>query len=288
MQDTQLIRNNKEYVPYNDFYLRLIACLIAAHMIVVYGEPKSIFELLLIPEYYYACAGSFVIAYLLFSLVRLSFVRLDRKFDWSEQLAIRIALQIFFGLVIPGILAFMLAALYFKVRANVNILHTSYLRYDFQFILLQIVLLNLYYIAYYLYGKWSQAEQIIGKLNRQSIEDKPVQVKDTFQVSKGAKNLMLTTDEIAYFFREAESNFLRTRSGEDFFITQSLDEVQQQLPEDIFFRANRQIILHRQACKGFDLLSYGKLAGRLNPPFNDEVVISQKRAQSFKKWIENN
>ena len=96
---------------------------------------------------------------------------------------------------------------------------------------------------------------------------------------------MLPIDEIAYFYRRNDTNFLRTTKGEDFFINESLDEVQQQLPERRFFRANRQLIVHRKALKGFDLLSYGKLEATLVPPIDEEVVISQKRAAAFKKWI---
>lgn len=69
--------------------------------------------------------------------------------------------------------------------------------------------------------------------------------RDTFHVSKGAANVLLGMDQIAYCYRKDESNFLRTVTGEDFYINLSLDEVQEQLPERNFFRINRQMIAHR-------------------------------------------
>jgi hypothetical protein len=286
MQEAPLIYTNKRQLQYKDFYLRLVACLIASHIIVVYGETESVFEMLLTKDYYYAVGYSFVIAFILFTIVRQTFIWLDKKFDWMEQPVVRLGLQVFFGLIIPGFLAFMLAASYFRIRAGINILHTSYLRYDFQFILLQLLLINFYYVGYYFYGRWSQAEQVIGNLSKSSISENNGFAKDTFQVSKGSKNLLLPVDEIAYCYREGESNFLRSMTGEDFFISQSLDEVQQVLPENKFFRANRQLVVHRKACKGYDLLTYGKLKAKVYPEFPADIVISQKRAVAFKTWVE--
>ncbi len=272
-------------IAYKDLYLRLIACIAATHIIIEYGETQSTFELLLNPDYYYAFIGSFAIAFLLFTAVRAISLKLDDHFDWMEQPVYRTSLQAFFGFLMPGLFAFLLAALYFKVRGY-NILHTSYLRYDFQFILLQILIINCYYVAYYFYGRWLQARSVIEKMSKAKHVLPDIGFNETFQVSKGATNVLLPMDEIAYCYRREETNFLRTIKGEDFFISQSLDEVQQQLPESKFFRINRQMIAHRQTCKSFDMLSYGKLKAALHPAFNEEIIISQKRALAFKNWIQ--
>ena len=286
MPEILSIYNYKKRVVYHDLFLRILACVIGSHIIVVYGESKSTFEILLTPAYYIAFSGSFIIAFILFSSLRRICIWLDKKHDWMENAIVRAALQLFFGLVIPGLLAFMLAALYFKIVADVNILKTSYLRYDFQFILLQILVINLYYVAYYFYSRWKHAEQVIGTIGVELGTQNQNSEKETFQVSKGAKNLILPVDEIAYCYREEDTNFLRTVAGEDFYLDESLDVVQQQLPNAKFFRANRQLILHRKACKGFDLLTYGKLKARVKPELPSDVVISQKRAVAFKNWIE--
>ncbi|UOE51329.1 LytTR family transcriptional regulator DNA-binding domain-containing protein [Mucilaginibacter sp. SMC90] len=285
MQDVRIpYYDTKKPIAYKDTYLRLIACIVATHIVIVYGETRSTFEMLLMPAYYYAFIGSFGIAFTLFWAVRKIVIKLDERCDWLEMPLHRIGLQAFFGFIVPGLLAFLLAALYFRIRGY-NILHTTYLRYDFQFILLQILLINFYYVSYYFYGRWRQAKNVIDRIG--SVAPAPVASgATTFQVSKGAANVLLPIDEIAYFYRKGDSNFLRTMQGEDFFITLSLDEVQQRLPEDRFFRANRQLVLNRAACKGFDLLSYGKLKATLSPHLDGDVVISQKRALAFKTWIQ--
>src|SRR5581483_4625076 len=98
---------------YNDLYFRIIISLIAAHIIVTFGAKESFFALLMAWYYYRDLALSFVIAFLLISEVYLVTVKLDRRFDWLKDTATRIALQSLFGLIIPSISAFLLAALYF-------------------------------------------------------------------------------------------------------------------------------------------------------------------------------
>lgn len=270
-------------VDYKDLYLRLAACLAASHIIVIYGEPKSVFEIMLLPEYYIALLGSTLIAFILFSIVRFITVKLDRTYSWKERTAERIGMQSFFGLIVPSFCAFLLASFYFYIRGG-NILKTTYLRYDFQVVIMQLLLINIYYVAYYFYQQWAYVEKAVATLVTPNTI--AAQEKQTFTVSKGAINIVLQLDQIAYCYRKEESNYLRTTQGEDFFISLSLDEVQQQLPEQKFFRANRQVLVHRQAIKGYDLLAYGKLEAYLYQTLDEEVIISQKRAKDFKRWVD--
>ncbi|WP_162903244.1 LytTR family DNA-binding domain-containing protein [Taibaiella koreensis] len=272
-------------VQYHDLIFRLTACLIGAHIVVVYGDPRSTFEILLLKSYYLALAGSFVIAFVLFSLMRWIIIRLDHNFDWNRHPAQRAGMQLVAGLGLPALLAFLLAWAYFQLRGGVNILHTSYIRYDFEFIVSLLVMINLYYVAYSFFARWKQAEQLIRSIPHTSISEPK---RATYQVSKGATNFLLPMDAIACFYRDQNLNKLRTFENEEYFIEETLDEVTAVLPEDNFFRANRQLIVNREACKGFDLLSYGKLDLRLHPDMSTNTVISQKRAVQFKKWLEQN
>lgn len=270
-------------VKYKDLYLRIALCLIASHILIVYGEKLSTFEMMLLQQYYYAVLSSAIIAFVIFSVIRWINIKLDSKFAWKDIPLQRVAMQFFFGLMLPAIAVFLMVAIYFKIRGY-DILKTNYLRYDFMVVLMQLILINIYYVAYYFYERWSHAEKILSQMVY-SERDPASSAKETFMVSKASGNLILHVDEIAYFFRDGESNFVRTGTGEDYFVNSALDEVQQQLPGEKFFRANRQLIVHRQALKGFDLLAYGKLEANLAPAFKGEVVISQKRARDFKIWL---
>src|SRR5690606_34994989 len=98
-------------IRYNDLLFRLIISVLAAHGIVSFGEPQSLWELLLMPVYYVSVLVSFLIAFVLISVVRLLTLRLDRYLDWMESPFRRAVLQLSLGVLFPAILAFLLAAL---------------------------------------------------------------------------------------------------------------------------------------------------------------------------------
>ncbi|MEC3880218.1 LytR/AlgR family response regulator transcription factor [Parapedobacter sp. 10938] len=257
---------------YRDIYFRLIISLLVAHFIVTFGEAYSLSELLLMRAYYLSLPGSFIIAFILISLVRWITMRLDKRYDWMEKPLLRTALQLLFAIVAVSVVAFLLAALYFRVVLGINILDTAYLQFDFPVIVLLLILLNAYYIVYYFYLR--------------AVGNKESSGREVFIVNSGARNIPLPVDEIAYFFRSDEVNYVRAVNNTDYIITQSLDEVQQQLDERLFFRANRWFLVSFKACRHFEMLSYGKLQLFVIPEFKEAVIISQKRAKSFKEWME--
>ncbi len=271
------------YVRYNDISLRIISSVLAAHFIVVYGVQKTFFQILLTPIYYVAMAASITIAFILITFVRWVYIRLDRKFDWVIRPVERTGLQILLGMIAPGILAFILAFIYFSLR-GMNILKTLYLRFDYPIILLLILFLNLYYLAYYFYGRMRIA-QTMAPTSLIAEAEGDLANPRSFLVHQGMKNLPIPLDQTAYFFREGESNFLRTFDGNDFVVSQSLDEIQQHLNEHDFFRANRRLLVSRKACKHFESLPYNKLELFVDPKYKQSIVISQKRSRSFREWL---
>lgn len=77
-------------------------------------------------------------------------------------------------------------------------------------------------------------------------------------------------------------------NGTTYCLEQSLDKVEKKLPPDLFFRLNRQCILHRQLIAGFRRGENGKLTVLLadNPFFPAELPVSRTKAPAFKEWFE--
>lgn len=269
------------FIRYNDFWFRVIACALAAHFIVMFGVRVSFFEALVKGHYHIPMLSSFLIAFLLMSYVRYACVRLDRLYDWRAHTLQRIGLQLFFGLVIPAVLAFAMAYVYFLAR-GVSILATSYLRFDYPVIILLLVLLNAYYLLYYVFSRLTQAEQLVPNAAVTAMEGEPE--RKAFLVARGARSIPIPVDEIAYFHRNGQ-NYLRTASGDDYYITQSLDDVEAQLPVTDFFRVNRQMLVSRKACRQINPIQHYKLELITEPGYKEQVVISQKKNREFKEWI---
>ncbi len=116
--------------------------------------------------------------------------------------------------------------------------------------------------------------------------DSSTKYKTRFLVYSGKSMLPVQNDEIAFFSKQ-EIIFLSTLDGKQ-YVTEyrSLDEVQELISPEVFFRANRQFIIHEQAIDRFETDYMGKIHLKLkgeNPP---EIHISKDKASEFKRWLE--
>lgn len=279
-------KNLSHTTGYHDLYFRIALSLLASHIIIAFGEQESFFELLVMPDYYRSLLFSFIIAFILVTVVNVVTIRLDRRYGWGHRPWLRAILQALLGLLLPSILAFLLAFFYFSMY-GLFILDTPYLKYDFPVIVLMLVLLNVYYLAYYFFRRWQIAERKSAE-KVESIDNSANETKngrETFLVQRGAQSIPLPVDTIAYFYRDGDYNYLTTFEEDRYLIPQTLDEVEAQLDKLLFFRANRQFIVHHKACTHFSSLDYGKLELFVSPTAKESIVISQRRAKSFKEWM---
>ena len=268
-------------VQYNDRYFRIVSALVAAHFITVFGEKESLFQILLYKYYYIALGCGAVIAFVLITVINVITRKLDKHWDWRTYPIQRTGLQLLLGLILPALVAFLLAFLYFRIF-DINILQTVYLSLDYPLIVMMLFLFNLYYLAYYFYLRMRMAEHAIVSKAIANTQNE----KEVFMVNAGLRTIPIPLETICYFFRKGENNFVRTSDREDFLINQSLDAVEGLLNEKLFFRVNRKFIVNFNACKHFELATYGKLELLVKPDFNEPILISQKRAPTFKEWIQ--
>jgi len=106
-----------------------------------------------------------------------------------------------------------------------------------------------------------------------------------FLVSKGAAYYKLPVEDIAYFFSENRITTAVTFNRQNHVVDFSLEALEEQLDPDTFFRVNRQLIVNIQAIEKIENYFGGKLKVRLNPPFENEVVVSRLKATDFKEWV---
>jgi hypothetical protein len=212
-------------------------------------------------------------------------VKLDNQYDWVRQPIPRIFLQLVAALLLPAVAAFLLAFVYFRAY-GVYILDTVYLTYDFPVIVGMLILLNVYYLAFYFYRRSVAIELALLRPAGQKNDDDPGEtVQEIFMVQRGAQTIPLPATSIAIFYREGDHNFLKTFDEESYLVAQTLDETEQQLDRQLFFRANRQVIVQYKACTHFSNLDFGKLKLFTKPSLKRDIVISQRRVKQFKQWM---
>lgn len=110
--------------------------------------------------------------------------------------------------------------------------------------------------------------------------------KEKFVVSVRNNWVPVLTKNIACFVRES-LNYIYTFDGERYIVDYvTLEEIEELLDPKIFYRANRQSIIHIDAIQSIKPHENQKLTLTLKAPLKIEQDISREKAPAFKKWFE--
>ena len=103
---------------------------------------------------------------------------------------------------------------------------------------------------------------------------------------KGDKLLPVSVDMIMLFYiKDCQVKAVLTDNTEYSF-PQTLDELTECLDPALFFRANRQYLLSREAIKDIDLWFNSRLSINLRHPVaGEKILVSKARVAEFKEWF---
>ncbi|QDA61305.1 LytR/AlgR family response regulator transcription factor [Hymenobacter jejuensis] len=110
--------------------------------------------------------------------------------------------------------------------------------------------------------------------------------KTRFLVRSGEQLLPLPTEQVAWFQSRHEVTTLVATDGRRFVVDYTLEQLEQLLNPQQFFRLNRQFLAHLQAVQRLHPHFNGKLKLDLSPAPTDEVMVSREKAGAFKNWLE--
>ena len=109
--------------------------------------------------------------------------------------------------------------------------------------------------------------------------------KSCFLVPQRDKLIPLATSNIAYIYIEDKSVKTIALDEHVYYMSQTLDEIMNQLDPDDFFRANRQFIVSRKAIKDITVWFGNKLSLNLSVKVPEKIIISKAKAAEFKNWF---
>jgi two-component system, LytTR family, response regulator len=109
--------------------------------------------------------------------------------------------------------------------------------------------------------------------------------KKRITVKKGLDFQSIKTDDIAFFYTEYKLVFLITRDREKFVVDKPLSDLENEFDPEAFFRINRKYLANINAISKFKSFEKGRLQVELNPQVREEIIVSQEKAASFKKWM---
>lgn len=127
-------------------------------------------------------------------------------------------------------------------------------------------------------------EQLMSLLQHPDLS-KP-KYKESLIVNHRKQWVPIAVKDIALFYKESIL-YLYTHSGDKYPLDfETLDELEALLNPEIFYRANRQAIIHYEAIASVKPKENQKLTVALKPSIKVEVDISREKAPGFKKWLD--
>ncbi|MCE7043192.1 LytTR family DNA-binding domain-containing protein [Dyadobacter sp. CY312] len=100
----------------------------------------------------------------------------------------------------------------------------------------------------------------------------------------GYKTVLVS--DIEYLYSELKITKARLFGGSEEALSQTLEELEQQLDPKLFFRANRQFIVHIDAIKHIHNYFNGKLKIELRKSPDVEIIVSREKAVVLKGWMD--
>lgn len=111
--------------------------------------------------------------------------------------------------------------------------------------------------------------------------------KERLIVYKGEELIPLQMSEILYFSKESKELLCMTAEGKQYHVrNMTMQDLEEQLNPEKFFRLNRQYFIHIRALKRITPFFNSKLKVRLCHCQDEEILVSRERSILFKKWLE--
>ncbi len=110
--------------------------------------------------------------------------------------------------------------------------------------------------------------------------------KKRFTTKIGQHIKMISIDEIECFYSENKGTYAHTEDGRDYLLETTLEQLEQELSPETFFRISRKFYININSIK--DIISYtnSRLQLKLNSYKDQDVIVARERVKDFKLWLE--
>lgn len=110
--------------------------------------------------------------------------------------------------------------------------------------------------------------------------------KNRFIIKVGEHIKSIAVDDVAYFFSRDKASYCTTLDGKNYLLDYSLDQLQEIVSPDSFFRINRKYLISLSPVKDMINHTNSRLKIVLNHSTDNDIIVSRERVQDFKKWLD--
>ena len=112
----------------------------------------------------------------------------------------------------------------------------------------------------------------------------PIKKSSTFLVQQRESIVPLRSDDILFIHSTDRIVSAFARNQQKYFLNHTMEELEAQLDARLFYRANRQFIIHRDAIGSAEPYFGRKLLLKLNCPVPEAIYVSKPKTGLFLNW----
>ena len=113
----------------------------------------------------------------------------------------------------------------------------------------------------------------------------PKEYRKRFLVKNGQKLVSIEVDDIRYFFSDGRLNFFKTADNKKFVVDYTMDELEDMLDPEKYFRTSRSFYVSINSIEKIDDYFGNRLILQLKPSVDKEALVSREKVSDFKKWM---
>lgn len=113
----------------------------------------------------------------------------------------------------------------------------------------------------------------------------PKEFRKRFLVKHAQKLVSIEIDDIAYFFSDGRLNFFKTYDNKKFVVDYTMDELEDMLDPDKYFRISRSFYIAVNSVDQIHDYFGNRLLLHLKPVVDKESIVSREKVTDFKKWM---
>ncbi|WP_407520246.1 LytTR family DNA-binding domain-containing protein [Lacibacter sp. MH-610] len=113
----------------------------------------------------------------------------------------------------------------------------------------------------------------------------PKEYRKRFLVKNGQKLVSIEVNDIAYFYSDGRLNFFKTNDNKKFVVDYTMDELEEMLDPERYFRISRSFYVSIASIDKIDDYFGNRLILQLKPAVDKEALVSREKVTDFKKWM---
>lgn len=113
----------------------------------------------------------------------------------------------------------------------------------------------------------------------------PREYRKRFLVKNGQKLVSIDVQNIAYYFSDGRLNFFKTTDNKKFIVDYTMDELEEMLDPNRYFRISRSFFVSIESIEKMDDYFGNRLVLQLKPMVDKEALVSREKVTDFKKWL---